>query len=171
MRVKIDFELRLKDGGHIKAEGFRVDLPAENVSDAELARYLARALGLSGIQLLSLTNREIIDESHQRLPALIDVSHTIHHGMITYKGLPPPVIADFLSRTDSRAHYDPGTEFHIGRIEMVANTGTYLDSPFHRYAAGPDLAGLDLSSLANREGIVIRCPPQRAISRKPSWDL
>ncbi len=93
----------------------------------------------------------------------VDISHTVEHGMITYKGLPAPVISDFLSREDSRNHYAEGTEFHIGRIEMVANTGTYIDSPFHRYARGKDLAQLELSSVANVDGIVIRCS-DRAIS-------
>jgi kynurenine formamidase len=88
---------------------------------------------------------------------LVDVSHSIEHGMITYKGLPAPVISDYLSREESQSRYAPGTEFHIGKIEMVANTGTYLDSPFHRYARGKDLAGLDLYSLANLDGIVVRC--------------
>jgi len=87
---------------------------------------------------------------------LIDLSHTIEHGMITYKGLPVPVISDYLSREDSRRHYERGTEFHIGKIEMVANTGTYLDSPFHRYEDGKDLAQLDLRSLADLEGVVVR---------------
>ncbi len=88
---------------------------------------------------------------------LIDVSHTVEHGMITYKGLPAPVISDYLSRADSQTRYAPGTEFQIGKIEMVANTGTYLDSPFHRYARGKDLAHLDLYSLANLDAIVVRC--------------
>jgi len=88
----------------------------------------------------------------------IDVCHTIHDGMITYKGLPPPAITDHLTRERSRDFYAPGTEFHIGRIDMVANTGTYLDSPFHRYADGQDLSELELGSLANLEGMVIRCP-------------
>ena len=87
---------------------------------------------------------------------LIDLSHTVEHGMITYKGLPAPVICDFLSREDSRNLYAEGTEFHIGRIDMVANTGTYIDSPFHRYADGADLSELDLTSVADVEGIVIR---------------
>ena len=87
---------------------------------------------------------------------IIDVCHTIHDGMITYKGLPPPMISDHLSREQSRDLYAPGTEFHIGKIEMVANTGTYLDSPFHRYPEGTDLAGLSLYSLANLEGVVVR---------------
>lgn len=98
---------------------------------------------------------------------LIDVSHVVEHGMVTYKGLPAPIICDYLSRHQSRAIYAPGTEFHIGKIEMVANTGTYLDSPFHRYAEGKDLADLSLSSLANLDCIVIRLPSgsPRAISR------
>ncbi|HXM35386.1 MAG TPA: cyclase family protein [Pyrinomonadaceae bacterium] len=98
---------------------------------------------------------------------LIDLSHTIEQGMITYKGLPPPVISDHLSRKDSRRYYEPGTEFHIGKIEMVANTGTYLDSPFHRYEDGIDLARLDLHSLANLEGVVVRAQhsPQSSLRR------
>ena len=81
--------------------------------------------------------------------------------MITYKGLPPPVITDYMSRAASRERYVDGTEFHIGKIEMVANTGTYLDSPFHRYADGVDLSGLDLYSLANLDGMVIRWLDQK----------
>jgi kynurenine formamidase len=87
---------------------------------------------------------------------LIDLSHTVEHGMITYKGLPAPVICDYLSREASRAHYSAGTEFQIGKIEMVANTGTYVDSPFHRFAEGIDLAGLPLESLADLDGVVVR---------------
>src|SRR5260370_28685931 len=86
---------------------------------------------------------------------LIDVSHVVEDGMITYRGLPAPFICDFLSREQSRSLYAPGTEFQIGKIEMVANTGTYLDSPFHRYASGKDLSELPLGRLANLEGIVI----------------
>jgi kynurenine formamidase len=86
----------------------------------------------------------------------IDLSHTIEHGMLTYPGLPGPIISAHLRHADSRSHYAEGTEFHIGKIEMVANTGTYLDSPFHRYAGGLDLAGLELASLANLEGVVVQ---------------
>lgn len=87
---------------------------------------------------------------------LIDLSHTVEDGMITYQGLPAPVICDYLSRGASREHYSGETEFHIGKIEMVANTGTYVDSPFHRFADGIDLAGLPLDSLADLPGIVVR---------------
>ena len=92
----------------------------------------------------------------QRDYELIDVSHTIEDGMVTYKGLPSPVITDYLSREQSRKVYAPGTEFQIGKIEMVANTGTYIDSPFHRYPDGADLAGLDLSLVANLDAVVVR---------------
>lgn len=97
---------------------------------------------------------------------LIDLSHTVEAGMITYKGLPAPVISDHLTREQSRGLYAPGTEFHIGKIEMVANTGTYIDSPFHRYPDGSDLSQLDLNSLANLEAVVVRKLPSndRAIS-------
>jgi len=102
---------------------------------------------------------------------LIDVCHTVEHGMITYKGLPAPVISDHLSREESRSRYAPGTEFHIGKIEMVANTGTYLDSPFHRYARGKDLAGLDLYSVANLDGVVVRCTDRTEITEDPFREL
>lgn len=100
---------------------------------------------------------------------LIDVSHTVEHGMVTYRGLPAPLICDWMSREASRARYAPGTEFHIGRIDMVANTGTYVDSPFHRYANGRDLSELPLESLANLDCIVVRVDPAagRAIDRVP----
>ena len=87
---------------------------------------------------------------------LIDLSHRIEHGLITYKGLPAPIICDFLSREQSRSHYAEGTEFQIGKIEMVANTGTYLDSPFHRYQDGKDLSELELKSIANLDGVVLK---------------
>lgn len=95
---------------------------------------------------------------------LIDLSHVIRDGMVTYPGLPAPMICDFLSREDSRARYAPGTEFHIARIEMVANTGTYVDAPSHRFEDGMDLSELPLSSLANLEGLVVPVPEgQRTI--------
>ena len=98
---------------------------------------------------------------------LIDLSHEVEHGMITYKGLPAPIICDFLSREESRIHYTEGTEFSIGKIEMVANTGTYVDSPFHRFADGIDLSGLPLESLVNLEGVVVHVQEQgRAIPAK-----
>ena len=91
-------------------------------------------------------------------PALVDVSHAIEHGTVTYKGLPAPKISDYLSRKASRSRYEAGTEFQIGRINMVANTGTYLDTPFHRYADGADLSQLPLEAVAHLDGVVVRAP-------------
>jgi kynurenine formamidase len=87
---------------------------------------------------------------------LIDLSHTVEHGMITFKGLPAPIICDYLSREESRSRYEPGTEFQIGKIEMVSNTGTYIDAPFHRYANGKDLSALALEKLVDLEAVVVR---------------
>jgi arylformamidase len=89
---------------------------------------------------------------------LIDLSHTIENGLITYKGLPAPIICDYLSRENSKSFYEDGTTFQIGKIEMVANTGTYIDCPFHRFENGKDLSEVALESFAELEGIVIRVP-------------
>lgn len=89
---------------------------------------------------------------------IIDLSHVIEHGMTTYPGLPGPQICDFWERESTAANYDDGSTFQIGRIDMIANTGTYLDSPFHRYADGVDLAELPLSSLADLPALVVRRP-------------
>lgn len=89
---------------------------------------------------------------------LVDLSHTVEHGLVTYPGLPAPVVSEFLGREASRERYAPGTEFQIGRIEMVANTGTYVDAPSHRFADGPDLSELPLASLADLPGVVVDVP-------------
>jgi len=94
---------------------------------------------------------------------LIDLSHVIEHDMITFKGLPGPHICDYWTRAASAANYDDGSSFQIGRIDMVANTGTYVDSPFHRYAEGKDLSELPLASLANLDGLVVRQPYEQGL--------
>jgi arylformamidase len=87
---------------------------------------------------------------------LVDLSHVIEHGMVTYPGLPAPVVSDWLSREASRSRYAPGTTFHMARIDMLANTGTYIDAPFHRYAGGTDVADYPLDAVADLAGVVIR---------------
>ncbi len=87
---------------------------------------------------------------------LVDLSHVIEHGTVTLKAFPAPIICDYLSREASRAIYAEGTEFHIGRIVMLANTGTYVDAPFHRYADGKVVSELPLEWVADLEGIVVR---------------
>ena len=86
----------------------------------------------------------------------VDLNHIVENGMVTYQGVPAPVTSDYLTREESRKHYAPGAEFHIGKTEMVSNTGTYLDSPFHRYAGERDLSELPRGSLAGLESMIIR---------------
>ncbi|WP_337970189.1 cyclase family protein [Virgibacillus salexigens] len=86
----------------------------------------------------------------------IDLSHTIEDGLVTYKGLPAPIICDYLSREESRKHYAQGTEFQIGKIEMVSNTGTYVDVPFHRYSDGKDLNETAIDKLAGLDGVLFQ---------------
>ncbi len=101
-----------------------------------------------------------MDDRAQRL---VDLSHLIVDGMTTYKGLPGPHICDFWTREDSAGFYDDGSSFQIGRIDMIANTGTYLDAPFHRYADGADLAAINLDQVAALPGIVVRQPWERGL--------
>jgi kynurenine formamidase len=99
------------------------------------------------------------------VPKFFELSHVIQDGMITYEGLPVPMIQEHLSREDSKQHYAGGTTFQIGKIEMVANTGTYIDAPFHRYKDGKDLSQLDMASVANLDGVLLHADPAtRAIS-------
>lgn len=93
--------------------------------------------------------------------SLVDVSHVVEDGMITYKGLPAPLVCDYLSHAASREVYAEGTEFVIGKIELVGNTGTYLDAPYHRYADGIDLSELPLAAVANLDGVVVRAVERR----------
>jgi arylformamidase len=104
---------------------------------------------------------------------LIDLSHTVESGMVTLEGFPAPLVCDFLSREASHTRYAPGTEFQIGKIEMIANTGTYVDAPSHRYAKGEDLSELALESVADLDALVVHRPVERgrAIAAKAFTDL
>ena len=156
-RVQFDFDIEFSNGGGLRGEGFRLDIEGDGISDQALADYIVRDLRLLMVGTVRIRNKSILTEPHKRLRSrLVDVSHEVEDGMITYRGLPGPVIRDYWTREASRSHFAPGTEFHIGRIDMVANTGTYVDSPFHRYADGRDLAALPLESLADLPGVVVR---------------
>lgn len=100
-----------------------------------------------------------------KMSKFIDVSHDVEEGLVTYKGIPAPVVCDFLSREESRLLYEGDTEFHIGRIDLVANTGTYVDSPFHRFADGKDLSELPLESLADLDTVVVRANDGQDVGR------
>ncbi len=105
----------------------------------------------------------------ERKTRYMDLSHTIFDGLVTYPGLPAPAICDYLSREKSRETYAPGTEFQIGKIEMVSNTGTYLDAPFHRYADGKDLSQIMLEALADLPAIVIRADHRKTLAIDASF--
>src|SRR3954447_22831148 len=106
------------------------------------------------------------------MPTLVDLSHVVEDGMITYPGIPGPTISDHLSHADSRARYAPGYEFCLGRIDMVTNVGTYLDTPFHRYADGHDLSGVPLEAVAGVRGALAAAPgPAVGADRLPDRDL
>lgn len=161
-RVRFDFEIEFTNGGGIQGQDFRLDIEGDDISDRELADYLVRDMQLLMVGKVHILNKEVLTEKHERKPVnagpeekLIDLSHTIAHGMITYKGLPAPVICDFLNREASKQFYDGGTTFQIGKIDMVTNTGTYIDCPFHRYEEGKDLSETLLENFVDLEGVVI----------------
>lgn len=165
-RVKFDFEIFFTNGGSIKGEDFRLDIADDDISDTALADYMVADLRLLMVGQVNILNKEILHEKHKRKPIqtniennpLIDLSHTIENGLITYKGLPAPIICDFLSREASKHIYEEGTEFQIGKIEMVANTGTYIDCPFHRFETGKDLSEVGLENFTDLDAVVIRVP-------------
>ena len=163
-RAVFDFHVTFTNGGSLAGTGFKLDIPRADASEDEIGLLLVRAMRLLMTERVALDNIQIIAEPHREpAPAprttgarrIVDLSHTIAEGMITYPGLPGPELAEHLSRDASELSYGAGVRFHIGRISMVANTGTDLDSPFHRFDDGPDLAGLPLGKLAALDGVVI----------------
>lgn len=164
-RVIFDFEIEFTNGGGIQGQDFRLDIESDTISDKELADYIVDDLRLLMVGKVNILNKFYIDEKHKRKtetvissPKLIDLSHVIFDGLITYKGLPAPIICDYLSREKSRGNYEEGTEFQIGKIEMVTNTGTYIDCPFHRFEHGKDLSEVELESFANLEAVTVHVP-------------
>lgn len=164
-RVTFDFEIDFTNGGGIQGQDFRLDIAGDAIEDEELAEYLVADMRLLMVGSVRISNKKVIDEPHKRAPVnvqatqrFVDLSHTITDGLVTYKGLPAPIICDYLSREQSRSIYEAGTEFQIGKIEMVSNTGTYIDCPFHRYADGNDTSQVALDRFADLEAIVIRAP-------------
>src|SRR3989442_12272612 len=72
--------------------------------------------------------------------------------METYRPLPTPRV-EVLNDYDA-SRYDGKAEFFIASLHLCGNTGTYIDSPRHRFRAGTDLAGLPLERLADLPIIV-----------------
>jgi arylformamidase len=159
-RAVFDARVTFANGGGLTAEGFRLDLPTGDETPEQIGELFVRHLGLAMVGSVRLDGLRIVEEAHKGSRGIekqageaprriVDLSHVIHEGLITYPGLPAPQFSSFLTREDSRARYAPGTEFAMDIITMIGNTGTYLDSPFHRYGDGADLAGLDLATLVD----------------------
>jgi arylformamidase len=171
-RASFDAAIRFSNGGDLTAHGFRVDVPSPEVDEAAIAALFVASLGLLMTDSVQLSNVEIVAEPHKgtrggpsdhhggRAAAgggrLVELSHVIRAGMITYPGLPGPEITPYLTREASRQHYAPGTEFAIDRLTLVGNTGTYLDAPYHRYPGGADLSGVPLGRIADLPAVVVR---------------
>jgi kynurenine formamidase len=170
-RAQVDVTVTFTNGGNLRAEGFRVDVPGPQVTAEEAGRLVLVSLGLLMSGTVEVTALSVLEEQHKGTRGgpsdgtpgegagavqLVELSHVVKDGTITYPGLPAPTIRPFMTREASRATYAPGTEFALDVITMIGNTGTYLDSPFHRYADGVDLAGLPLASCVELPGVVVR---------------
>ncbi|MFE9689633.1 cyclase family protein [Micromonospora sp. NPDC005806] len=164
-RAEFDAEITFTNGGGLTAHGFRLDVDDEHVGPAEVGAAFVRELGLLMVADVAISGLRLLAEPHKgrravapppAAPGLVELSHRIHAGMITYPGLPGPQITAQVSRDASRQSYAPGTTFQIDRITMVANTGTYLDTPYHRFADGYDLAGIPAERFADLPGVVVR---------------
>ena len=166
-RARFDAEVTFANGGGLRTEGFRLDLPRPEIDDAQLAALFVRHLGLLMVAEVVISNKEIIAEAHKggrgvtAAPTgrrLVELSHVLRDGMVTLPGFPPPRISDWLTWEASRERYAAGVEFHIARIDMIANTGTYLDTPAHRWPGSADLAATPIDRLADLPGLVVRVP-------------
>lgn len=170
-RVAFDFEIEFSNGGGLKGWDFRLDIEGDSISDAELADYIVQDLRLLMVGTVKILNKRILQERHKRAAtavkqvlrvpeldtsAIIDLSPVVRDGQATYPGLPAPSIKDFLSHEDSRGRYAEGVTFQIGRIEMMANSGTSLDAPYHRFPDADDVASFPLSRVVDLDGIVVR---------------
>jgi arylformamidase len=172
-RAQFTADVQFSNGGGLQAKDFRVDVPGHQVSEQDVAALFIASLGLLMVESVQISGLTVFSEPHkgtrggpsdvnqagQQAPTsweLVDLSHVITAGLITYPGLPGPEVTPHLTRAGSREHYAPGVEFAIDRVSMVGNTGTYLDSPYHRYADGTDLAGLPLTSVAELPALVVR---------------
>jgi kynurenine formamidase len=176
-RVVFDFEIEFTNGGGIQGQDFRLDIAGDDIADTDLAAYIIHDMRLLMVGEVHILNKSIINEAHKRKPIdaddkdsdYIDLSHLIEDGLITYKNLPAPIVCDYLSREDSRQHYAEGTEFQIAKIEMVANTGTYIDCPFHRYADGKDVSEFELERFVDIEAITIRADYRQGLAIDKSF--
>ena len=161
-RAEIDAAVTLITGGSLRAQGLRVDVPHADVTEAEIAALLVRSLGLRDVGRVELSAVRVLGEPAGFPPPgpvrtrFVELNHVISAGMTTLPGLPAPVVTAHLTWAGSRDRYAEGTEFSMERIDMLGQTGTYVDSPRHRYEGGTDLAGVPLDRLADLPAVVVR---------------
>lgn len=174
-RVQFDADVTFGNGGGLSTREFRLDIPGDDIGETALGELFVRHLGLLMVQTVTISNKSLIEEAHKGsrgvesgrpVSRVIDLSHVLKDGMVTHAGLPVPDISDWLSWEDSKGKYAEGTEFTIQQIRMVANTGTYVDSPGHRFHDGADLSQTPLSKLVDLPGVVLRVPGTRVITRE-----
>jgi arylformamidase len=184
-RAELDFEITFSNGGSLRGEGFRIDIDDPGLTGPGLGAALIGDLGLLMADQVEIRRYRIITERHKRAAGAgaagdagpadrdlrrADLSHPVADGMITIPGLPgPPIRADSVSALLPADRYAPGVEFSIGETTLCGNTGTYVDSPFHRYPDREDLAALPLDRLADLDGVVVDVTGSRtrAVGRAP----
>jgi arylformamidase len=181
-RASFDASILFSNGGDLAVHGFRVDVPSADIDESGIAALFVASLGLLMTDSVSLSNVEIFAEPHKGTrggpsaagggsPAfggrLVELSHVIRAGMVTYPGLPGPEITPYLTRSASRASYAPGTEFEIDRLTLIGNTGTYLDAPYHRFPDGADLSAIALARTVDLPAVVARVTG----TRQPGIDV
>ena len=176
-RAEFDAVVTFSNGGGLQTQGFRVDVPHPDVTKAEIAELFVSSLRLLMVGRVELSRIRVFAEPHLGTPGgpselpgrlrrtaeeqperrtFVELSHVISGGMTTCPGLPGPAVSPHLTWAESRSSYAEGTEFSMDRIDMIGQTGTYLDSPRHRYEGGTDLAGLPLERLADLPAVVVR---------------
>jgi kynurenine formamidase len=178
-RVEFDFELEFSNGGALQGQGFRLDIDGDSISDEDLGACIVADLRLLLVGDVRILCKRVFRERHKRRAKAavgagardgrtrLDLSHAIEDGMVTYRGIPAPVVCEYISHERSRKRYGDESEFHFGFVGMVSNTGTWVDAPFHRYRDGTDLAGLPLDRLVDLDAVTVNLDGsrKRAINR------
>lgn len=176
-RAVFDATVTFANGGDLVVRGFRLDVDRPDVAADEVAARLVSHLGLLLVADVALTDLEIVAEAHKGgrgLPTptgrrrVVDLAHVITEGMVTYPGIPAPRLGSHLTFDESVGAYAPGTEFSMGTVDIAANTGTYLDTPAHRFRDGVDLAGFPLERMADLEGVVVRVADGLRTGERPA---
>lgn len=169
-RVCFDFDIAFSNGGGIQGQDFRLDIDGDDISDEELGAYIIRDLRLLMVGSVKILNKTIITERHKRAAKadaaaatsrIVDLSHHVRSGEATYPGLPAPLVSDHMSHEQSRGRYAEGVTFQIGKVEMVANSGTAIDVPYHRYPDREDVGDMPIEAFADLDAVVIRLTGMR----------